>query len=44
MFVVQGSGAKANVQQEQAREREGPVEDRVAVLWRYGPNIPLPGG
>ena len=44
MFVVQGSGAQANVQQEQADEREGPVEDRVAVLRRYGPNFPLPGG
>ena len=44
MLVVQGSGAKANVQQEQANEREGPVEDRVAVLRRYGPNFPLPGG
>ena len=44
MLVVQGSGAQANVQQEQADEREGPVEDRVAVLRRYGPNFPLPGG
>ena len=44
MLVVQGSGAQANVQQEQADEREGPVEDRVAVLRRYGPDFPLPGG
>ena len=44
MFVVQGSGEKTNVQQEQADEREGPVEDRVAVLRRYDPDFPLPGG
>ena len=42
--VVQGPGEKANVQQEQARERKSPVEDCVSVLWGYGPHVPLSGG
>ena len=42
-ICAQGSGEEKNVQQEQAGQRQGPVEDRVTVLRGHGPHLPFPG-
>ena len=42
-ICAQGPGEEKNVQQEQAGQRQGPVEDRVAVLRGHGPHLPFPG-
>ena len=42
-ICAQGPGEEKNVQQEQAGQRQGPVEDRVTVLRGHSPYLPLPG-
>ena len=43
-ICAQGQGEEKNVQQEQAGQRQGPVEDCVTVLRGHGPHLPFPGG